>query len=233
MPTRLSQVVLDANDPGALARFWAESLGWSIVIENEHEVEVAGGADDINLIFLPVTEVKTAKNRVHLDLASTSGDDQARKVEELIARGASHVDIGQGNTPWVVLADPEGNEFCVLPPGHYEEDTGALAAICITAADSSSLRDFWSAATGWPAVRRGLHRGAGTFIVFGGGVPAHKSAKNRVHLDVAPPPEGDQASEVSRLMGLGARRVDIGQGDVPWVVLADPEDNEFCVLTPR
>lgn len=62
---------------------------------------------------------------------------------------------------------------------------------------------------------------------------APKPGKNRVHLDVAPPRTGNQLAEVSRLEALGAHRVDIGQGGVPWVVLADPEDNEFCVLTPR
>ena len=64
-------------------------------------------------------------------------------------------------------------------------------------------------------------------------VPEDKSAKNRLHLDIAPPIDGDQDAEVERLIALGARRIDIGQGDVSWVVLADPEGNEFCVLTPR
>jgi hypothetical protein len=62
---------------------------------------------------------------------------------------------------------------------------------------------------------------------------APKSGKNRWHLDIAPPVEGDQRAEVDRLVSLGARRIDIGQGDVGWVVMADPDGNEFCVLTPR
>ena len=60
-----------------------------------------------------------------------------------------------------------------------------------------------------------------------------KVGKNRLHLDIAPPPGGDQEAEVERLTALGATRVDIGQGEVTWVVLADPDGNEFCVLTPR
>ena len=66
-------------------------------------------------------------------------------------------------------------------------------------------------------------------------VPEGKTVKNRLHLDVSPPPDGDQEAEVRRLEALGARRVSVGQdpGAVSWVVMADPEGNEFCVLTPR
>jgi hypothetical protein len=62
---------------------------------------------------------------------------------------------------------------------------------------------------------------------------AVKTGKNRLHFDLAPPRDGDQQAEVDRLLSVGASRVDIGQGDVSWVVLADPDGNEFCVLTPR
>ena len=62
---------------------------------------------------------------------------------------------------------------------------------------------------------------------------APKLGKNRLHLDVAPPADGDQEAEVERLISLGAKRIDIGQGDVSWEVMADPDGNEFCVLTPR
>ena len=67
-----------------------------------------------DLAFVPVPEPKTGQNRVHLDLASASAEDQAAIVDRLLGLGARHVDIGQGEVPWVVLADPEGNEFCVL-----------------------------------------------------------------------------------------------------------------------
>jgi hypothetical protein len=73
----------------------------------------------------------------------------------------------------------------------------------------------------------------GLFITFGGPAVEPKRGKNRLHVDVAPPSDGDQGAEVERLLRLGATHVDIGQGDVPWVVLADPDGNEFCVLTPR
>jgi hypothetical protein len=74
--------------------------------------------------------------------------------------------------------------------------------------------------------------GTGFFITWGPPVP-QKVAKNRLHLDIAPPAHEDQPAEVDRLVALGATRVDIGQGHVSWVVMADPDGNEFCVLTPR
>jgi hypothetical protein len=73
----------------------------------------------------------------------------------------------------------------------------------------------------------------GTKIAWGGPPVAPKTGKNRLHLDIAPPADVDQQAEVDRLVSLGATRIDIGQGDVSWVVMADPDGNEFCVLTPR
>ena len=105
--------VVDATDAAALARFWAAVLDYQIVYEAPDEVVVA--KDDHTypgLIFLPVPEQKTSKNRLHIDL---NPDDQAAEVERIIGLGATRVDIGQGDdVSWVVLADPEGNEFCVL-----------------------------------------------------------------------------------------------------------------------
>ena len=74
--------------------------------------------------------------------------------------------------------------------------------------------------------------GTGPLITWGGGPLAAKSGKNRLHLDIAPPAHVDQQAEVDRLVSLGATRIDIGQGDVSWVVMADPDGNEFCVLSP-
>ncbi len=191
--------------------------------------------------FLPVTDPKVGKNPVHLDLTSSSAEDQAATVDRLVAAGARRVDIGQGDVPWVVLADPEGNELCVLEPREGYGD-GPLAAVVVDAADPAGLAPFWEAASGWPVHDRDdevidLRPPGATgpelelVLVPSAGATA---GKNRVHLDVAPSPGDDQAAEVERLVALGARRVDVGQGpDVSWVVLADPEGNELCVLTPR
>jgi hypothetical protein len=233
MATHLAHVVIDARDPKGLARFWADALAWQVLTDEPDEVEIHGGADDINLIFVPVAETNDAKSRVHLDLTTGPSEDQAAKVAGLIERGARRVDIGQGDTRWTVLADPEGNEFCVLPPNYYESGTGPVGAICITPEHPDALAKFWAAATGWPHTARGLHRGRGPHIVFGGGTPKAKTAKNRVRIDIAPPVGEQPQAEAGRLIGLGAKTVNVGQRDVPWIVMSDPEGNEFCILTPR
>jgi catechol 2,3-dioxygenase-like lactoylglutathione lyase family enzyme len=138
----------------------------------------------------------------------------------------------------VVLADPEGNEFCVIEPGNaFLAGCGRLGSI--TCDGSPAAGYFWRDVLGWPlvwdqddetAIR--APDGAGPFITWGPPVPP-KTTKNRLHLDVAPPAGEDQGAEVERLIALGARRIDIGQGDVTWVVMADPDGNEFCVLSPR
>jgi predicted enzyme related to lactoylglutathione lyase len=110
---RLYTVVIDAHDPQSLGRFWASVLGWRVLAQDEEEVIV--GADERaypGLCLLRVPETKTIKNRLHIDLAP---DDRDAEVARLLDLGARRVDIGQGDdVSWVVLADPEGNEFCVL-----------------------------------------------------------------------------------------------------------------------
>jgi len=117
MPLRLHHIVFDAHDLPGLARFWAEVLGWRVLSEREREVVI--GPDEaapVGICFMPVADGKRVKNRLHLDL--TSGvEDRAGEIERVLALGASRVDVGQtGEESWVVLADPEGNEFCVVRP---------------------------------------------------------------------------------------------------------------------
>jgi predicted enzyme related to lactoylglutathione lyase len=110
MSLRFDAINIDAHDPVALGRWWGELLGWAVDDEDPDEVEVSGeGGTD--LLFCRVPDVKVVKNRVHLDLRP---DDQAAEVAKAEAMGATRVDVGQGEQTWVVLADPEGNEFCVL-----------------------------------------------------------------------------------------------------------------------
>jgi len=245
MTTRLTSVVIDAAQPGVLAQWWSEAIGWPVtfIAPDEVVVEPAGNGQSYEvpaLDFGPVDDPKSTKNRVHLDLASDSMDHQAELVERLIGIGAAHVDIGQSDVPWIVLADPEGNEFCVLEPRERYAGRGPLASIVVDAADPATIARFWAAASGWSiAVEHdgavSLHNPRGLLpdLDF---VPVDdaKSVKNRVHLDVAPYEGEDQGLEVARLVALGARRIDVGQGpDVSWVVLADPEGNELCVLRPQ
>jgi hypothetical protein len=115
---RIATVSIDARDPWSMGRFWADALGWEDRTDEEGDVWVEPGVDHPDrgsvrpLLFLAVPEVKSVKNRLHLDLTP---DDQAREVERLVALGAVRAAVGQdGTEDWVVLADPEGNEFCVL-----------------------------------------------------------------------------------------------------------------------
>jgi hypothetical protein len=117
--------------------------------------------------------------------------------------------------------------------------TGFLGAVTFEPGNPAAGY-FWSEAIGWPLVYEQdgdtairAPDGRGPFITFGPPSAEKKISKNRLHLDIAPPQDGDQDAEVERLIALGGTRVDIGQGDVSWVVMADPDGNEFCVLTPR
>lgn len=113
MGNRWVSVVVDAEDPARLARWWAEALGYQITLDSPDEVEIRPSLDALpGLTFVPLPEGKTGKNRLHLDLRP---DDQDAEVERLVDMGARHVDGGQARqSGLVVLADPEGNEFCVL-----------------------------------------------------------------------------------------------------------------------
>ena len=117
MPLRLHHIVVDAHDLPRLAQFWAQALGWRILSERPREIVI--GPDEhapAGMCFMPVTDPKQVKNRVHLDL-TTSAADRDQEITRLLALGARRADIGQAGTEsWTVLADPEGNEFCVVRP---------------------------------------------------------------------------------------------------------------------
>ena len=245
MATRLVQIAMNARDDTALGRFWADALGWSISSEGPGvtNLEPPGLAyPDPRAVYLDiitVPEPKTVKNRVHIDLATTSAAHQADLVARLEGLGATPIDVGQGDVPWTVLADTDGNEFCVLEPRPVYSDTGPIAAVVVDCADPRAMARFWDQAIDWT-----LHevaddyaslrsaQGVGPYLEFVR-TPDVKTVKNRVHLDLRPYPGDDQAAEVARLRALGAIDIDLGQGDVSWTCLADPEGNEFDVLTPR
>jgi len=117
MPLRLHHIVLDTHDLPALAAFWVQVLRWEVLSEKEREVVIGPDANaSVGICFMPVTDRKAVKNRLHLDL-TTETDDRDAEIERIVALGARRVDIGQtGAESWVVLADPEGNEFCVVRP---------------------------------------------------------------------------------------------------------------------
>ncbi len=242
MTAQLVALCFDANDPRRLARFWAEALRWDVAADTGEVVSLAPtDGTRFTIDFAAVPEPKAARqNRLHLDLTTTSLDDQAATVERLLQLGGRHIDIGQHpDEGHVVLADPEGNEFCVVEPTNsFLGDCPRLGAVNCDGTRKTGY--FWSEALGWPLVWDQDEETAirapdltGPKITWSGPPLMPKPAKNRLHLDIAPTADGDQQAEVDRLLALGARQIDIGQGDVDWVVMADPDDNEFCVLTPR
>jgi hypothetical protein len=169
------------------------------------------------------------KYRAHLDLATTSVAHQAELVERLKDLGATPADVGQGDVSWTVLADPEGNVFCVREPRDVHRDTGPIAAVVIHCAEprAMALHEMTD-----DHARLRSAKGVGPYFEFVH-TPGATTGCSRVHLDVLPYPGDDQEVEVARLRALGAIDADIGQGDVPWKVMADPEGNEFCVLAPH
>jgi len=240
MASHLLALCFDANDPRRLARFWAGVLGWEMT-HDPYEGLGLLPSDDTGfwIRFASTEEPKAGQNQMHLDLTSTSLEDQRQTVARSLGLGARHIDIGQRpEEDHVVLADPEGNEFCVIEPGNnFLADCGFIGAI--TCDGSQEVGYFWSEALGWQLVWdqdqetaiRSPH--GGPKISWGGPPLRPKIGKNRLHFDLAPPVHADQQAEVDRLVCLGASRIDIGQDGVSWVVMADPDGNEFCVLTPR
>ncbi|MFB7935774.1 VOC family protein [Streptomyces sp. NPDC056049] len=244
MATRLVQINMKAQDDAALGRFWAAALGWGMDSEGPGvtNLEPPGFsypdpvAVCVDIIARP--EPKTVKNRVHLDLATTSAAHQAELVARLEELGATRADIGQGDVPWTVMADPEGNEFCVLEPRPVYGDTGPVAAVVVDCADPHEMARFWGRATDWKthevtdgqATLRSA-QGVGPYLEFVRN-PDPKTVWNRVHLDVRPYPEDDRATEEARLLALGATVPDFDRSAISWTILADPEGNEFCLLSP-
>ena len=130
MTLRWYTVVVDCHDPAAQAAWWRETLDWQQVYEADGEVvivpphlldpaiaDVPWTQQNPGLVFVRVPEHKTLKNRLHIDLAPHTSDDRDAEIARLLALGARHADVGQtGDESWTVLADPEGNEFCVVRP---------------------------------------------------------------------------------------------------------------------
>jgi hypothetical protein len=128
MSLRWYATVVDCHDIAAQGRWWAEAIGWKVAYEDDDEVDLVPGhvTEELlastpwdrvgpGLVFVPVPEGKTVKNRLHIDLAPHTDDDRNAEIERLLAMGATRGDVGQSpDVTWDVFLDPEGNEFCVL-----------------------------------------------------------------------------------------------------------------------
>lgn len=242
MALELGWWTIDVEDAERLADFYTALLGWERLFTAESGVAVVPSLPPVlGQGFLLYTDhatgPKTVKNRAHLDLRPA---DQAAAVDLALGLGAGLADIGQADVGWEVLADPEGNELCLLSSGDGPPGSIAIDAWTLDVADLDRAAGFWGRLLGWDAVDRDddsvrLRDPTGrAFDLLLQWVDDPKTVKNRVHPDLFPDgePEDEAAREreVERALALGAAPVDIGQGDVPWTVLGDPDGNEFCVL---
>ncbi|MDX6302402.1 MAG: hypothetical protein QOF53_3616 [Nocardioidaceae bacterium] len=247
MTSRLEALCFGAQDALRLARFWGGVLGREPTDDADDEFSLLPGDDaGLRIRFLPSRQPKTGQNQMHLDLTSTSVEDQGATVARALELGARHIDVGQRpEEGHVVLADPEGNEFCVIEPGNeFLAGCGFIGALSCDG--SQEVGYFWSEALSWPLVWDQHQETAirsprgGPKVTWGGPPLMPRTGRNRLHLDVAPSAGGDEQTEIERLVSLGAtlvdvRRVDVGRGDVRHgdvgcVLMADPDGNEFRVL---
>ena len=112
MASKFAELCVDCKDPASLARFWSSILDWPVKEEDGDWAYIEGAAEP-GIFFIKVPEGKSVKNRLHIDVRPTEGS-RDEEVERALGLGATRIDIGQGEQTWVVLADPEGNEFCIL-----------------------------------------------------------------------------------------------------------------------
>jgi catechol 2,3-dioxygenase-like lactoylglutathione lyase family enzyme len=231
MPLRLLAVTWDAREPGRVAQFWAGLLGRE-VLGDTGSAFLPGTDTQVGLRFVPGLTEKVGPNLMHLHLTSTTPDDQQRTVAAALSLGARHLDVGQRpEEEHVVLADPDGNEFCVIEPGNsFLAGCGFLGEVACDGSREVGL--FWSEALGWPLVWDQDQETAiqsshgGTKVAWGGPPVAPQAQANRQRFDLAPA-GGDAEAEVGRLVALGATRLEGGEDGT--IALADPDGNEFLV----
>lgn len=237
---RLENIVMQARDPQVTGRFWSAALGlrdMSAATSDDYEGRLWFGEDAwLDICIERVTEPPPPDWRLHLDLHGGGQQDEA--VQRLTGLGATRVDIGQGDVPWVVLADPDGNAFCVMEERTAYRDTGPIAALPLDSADPARDAELYSALTGWvraegvgPVTLR--HPSLRGPLLELCPEPVPKARQNRTHLDVRPTPDGpDHQGLVELALSLGATPAtdDWAQGH-PWTVMRDLSGNEFCVLS--
>jgi hypothetical protein len=236
----LENVVIDAIEPQRLGRFWEAVVGGE-TLTDEHEgyetrLKIEGGPV-LDLCFPRVPEPMSQPPRLHLDLEG--GARQTEVVERLLGLGARRLDIGQGDVPWVVLADPEGNPCCVMEDRPAYADTGPIAALPLDSADPDRDVAFWSWLTGWtdaPGVApRSLRHPSlvGPLLELCPEQAPKGTTKNRLHLDVRLEAGEDPDEVAASIAQRGGRELHLGWGELPWRHYADPSGNEFCVLPAR
>lgn len=231
MALRLEAVTFDVTDAAAVAAFWAGLLGREVLTESGGAF-LPGDKRQVGLRFVTSDTEQVGPRRLHLHLTSGSLEDQQRTVEMALRLGGRHMDVGQGpDDKHVVLADPGGNELCVIEPdNNYLAGTGRLGEVTCDGTRDVGL--FWRDALGWPlvwdhneqtAVQSPLGGTKISWDSWGGSPLDPKNGRNRQRFDLV---TADLISEAERLVSLGATRL----SDLPdGVELADPDSNEFLL----
>ena len=228
---------LDAADPHALASFWAEAIGLEkhAAPDGYPMLTPAGGERGHGLTWVdPVPEPRTGKTRVHLDVRLPEPDPAP-----LLAAGATLVSEPDGERHWWVLADPEGNVFCAMPPAPPEWNAAVEVPtpfeMVVDCSDPDAIAGWWAARFGvevgsregrperWLQGVPGLPFYAWVFAP----VPEPKTVKNRMHWDV-----DLAADDPAALVAAGAGVLREPDDEISWWVMADPEGNEFCAFPP-
>lgn len=237
-PVRLVAIALDAAVPAQLAAFWARALRWDITEHGRGVELVPTDATSFRVVLQPVTNEKVGANRIHFDLTTASLDDQRDTVTELVEIGASHIDIGQRpDEGHVVLADPDGNELCIIEPqNRFLASCPRLGAV--NCDGTRALGHFYSQALGWPLVwdqdeETAIQApdGTGPKITWSGPPLMPKPSRERFHFHLAPADGATVQSVADHLAHVGAtpseRHVCPGA-----VGLADVDGNDFCLVAP-
>jgi hypothetical protein len=237
----LENLVLDAVDPQLLGRFWEAVVGAERLVDEPDAFETRLAVEKgpvLDLCFQRVPEPPVDRPRLHLDLSSEAG--QAAEVDRLLGLGARRLDIGQGDVPWVVLADPEGNPCCVLEERAAYAGSGPIAALPLDSSDPERDANFWSWLTGWTDVAgvapRSLRHPSrrGPLLELCPEPAAKGPAKNRLHLDLRLEGADDADDVAASIAQRGGRELHHPEwGELPWRFYADPSGNDFCVLPAR
>lgn len=257
MSSHLHAVTIDARDPEALGTFWAGMLGREARADTQGGVTLpppAGTDESIGyqVRFVPSDAERVDESRTHFDLTSDTDEQMQETIQRALRLGGRLIDVGQlPEEGHEVLADPEGNEFCVIPAGNnFLSDTDVIGAI--NRDGSQAVGYFWSKALNWPLVwdedeETAIQAPSGGSKMSWGGPPvAPKTVPARIRLELVTDGADADAhdAEVARLITLGASRlapgarVDVGSGpgnsgDAGGTVLVDPDGNEFSLLPAR
>ncbi|TQL69198.1 hypothetical protein FB381_3101 [Nocardioides albertanoniae] len=239
MTPRRFGICIDANDPARVAEFWAAVLDRETETRGEEIALLPRADDDVRIRFVPTQAPKTLENPHHLHLTSSRPEDQQRTVDRLLGLGATHLDVGQlPEENHIVLADPEGNELCVIEAGNnWLAGTDFLGEVAADGSRETGV--FWSEALGWPLVWDEDGETAITTpsrsakVAWGGPPSAPRGPRDRFRFDLVAAEDTGPVAEIRRLVGLGATLVEETYEDGRWARLKDPDAYEFVLLAPR